>query len=112
MIVEKVDVKKGWWSAASVAEAQLGWGDYAAAAETMKNADPVCPEEPWKVQTTARQLATLARLREKSPLENKDIKFLLASVVPGTQDAVPSWSIGKVGLALSPEEDFAHRSIT
>jgi len=101
MIVEKVDVKKGWWSAASVAEAQLGLGDYAAAAETMKNANALRPEEPWKVQTTARQLATLARLREKSPLENKDIKSLLVSVVPGTQDAVPSWSIGKLGLALS-----------
>src|SRR5262249_15075850 len=76
MIVEKVDAKKGWWSAASVAEAQLGLGDYAAAAETMKNANVFRPEEPWKVQTTARQLATLARLREKSPLENKDIKSL------------------------------------
>lgn len=101
MIVEKVDVKRGWWSAASVAEAQLGLGDYAAAAQTMKNANALRPEQPWKVQTTARQLATLGRLREKSPLENEDIKSLLESVVPGTQDAVPSWSIGKVGLALS-----------
>jgi hypothetical protein len=101
MIVEKVDVKKGWWSGASVAEAQLGLGDYAAAAETMQNANAFRPEEPWKVQTTARQFATLDRLREKSPLENKDIKSLLVSVVPGTQDAVQSWSIDKVGLALS-----------
>jgi predicted acylesterase/phospholipase RssA len=101
MIVEKVDVKKGWWSAASAAEAQLGLGDYAAAAETMKNADAFRPDEPWKVQTTARQLTALARLRLKSPLENKDIESLLLSVVPGTQAAIPSWSIGKVGLALS-----------
>jgi predicted acylesterase/phospholipase RssA len=101
LIVQKVDPNRGWWSAASIAESQLGLGDYAAAAETMKNANALRPEEPWKVQTTARQLATLARLREKAPLDNVDIKSLLESVVPGTADAVPSWSIGKVGLALS-----------
>ena len=88
-----------WWPAASRAEALLGLGRYSEALQTIQRATR--PDEPWKLQTTARQLAAVAHLREREPLKVPEIEALFKALVPGAEAAVPSWFIGKVGLALS-----------
>ena len=90
-----------WWPAASRAEALLGLGRYIEARQTIERAKR--PDEPWQLQTTARQLAAVAHLRvgEPEPLKVPEIEALFKALVPGAEAAVPSWFIGKVGLALS-----------
>jgi predicted acylesterase/phospholipase RssA len=88
-----------WWPAASRAEALLGLGRYGEALQAIQHATR--PAESWKLQTTARQLAAVAHLREREPLKVAEIEALFKALVPGAEAAVPSWFIGKVGLALS-----------
>lgn len=88
-----------WWPAASRAEALLGLGRYTEALQAILNATR--PDEPWKLQTTARQLAAVAHLREREPLNVPEIEGLFKALVPGAEAAVSSWFVGRVGLALS-----------
>ena len=94
-----VEPDEQWWNAATRAEALFGLGRYAEAATAIK-AVPKRPE-PWRLQATAQQLATLAHLREKRPLENKDIRAVFEALLPRAAQAARSVVIGKVGLALS-----------
>jgi predicted acylesterase/phospholipase RssA len=87
-----------WWSASSRAEALLGLGQYGEAAETIRQARR---PEPWKLQVTARQMATLAHLREREPMRVPEIRGVFDALLPGAAAAVASSFIGKVGLALS-----------
>jgi predicted acylesterase/phospholipase RssA len=88
-----------WWPAVSRAEALLGLGRYAEALQAVQQATR--PAEPWKLQTTTRQLAAVAHLREPDPMNVPEIEALFKALVPGAEAAIPSWFIGKVGLALS-----------
>jgi predicted acylesterase/phospholipase RssA len=88
-----------WWNTATRAEALLGLGRYAEATQALKSA--AAKPEPWALQTTARQLAHLARMREERPLDNPDIRAFFDALLPGAGDAVRSVIVGKVGLALS-----------
>jgi len=97
--VEKVDDDKKWWNAASRAEALLGLGRYREAAEAIRTA-PKRPEI-WRLQATAQQLATLAQLREKRPLQNPELRAVFDALLPRATQAVSSALNGKVGLALS-----------
>ena len=81
------------------AEALFGLGRYAEAAAAIKAA-PKRPET-WRLQATAQQLATLAQLREKRPLQNAEIRAVFEALLPGAAQAASSVVIGKVGLALS-----------
>jgi len=87
-----------WWSAASRAEALLGLRRYREASETIAKAQR---PESWKLQSTARQMASLAHLLEPNPLDVPEIAELFSKLVPGAAAAVASSFIGKVGLALS-----------
>jgi predicted acylesterase/phospholipase RssA len=99
LIVEKLQVSETWWNAATRAEAFFGLRRYREAL----NALAMCTgrPEPWCLQTTARQLATLARLHEPRPSENAEILAVFNALLPGSADAVRSVFVGKVGLALS-----------
>jgi hypothetical protein len=87
-----------WFRAASRAEALLGLGRYSEAAETIRQASR---PEPWKLQTTTRQMATLAHLRQQTPTMVPEIQAVFKALLPGAGAAVQSTFIGKVGLALS-----------
>ena len=88
-----------WWNAATRAEAHVGLGDYAAAREAIRV--EVRPE-PWELQTTARQLARLARLRSTGPLDEVEgLREFFRDLLGGSAEAVHSALIGKVGLGLS-----------
>lgn len=97
--LDEVDDDKQWWNAASRAEALLGLGRYDDAAEVIRTA-PKRPEI-WRLQATAQQLATLAQLREKRPLQNPQLRAVFDALLPGATQAVSSALNGKVGLALS-----------
>lgn len=88
-----------WWNAATRAEALFGLGRYKDAAEAFAAVTqrPV----PWKLQTTAQQLATLAHLHNDRPLNNPDIHAVFEALLPGAATVARSALIGKVGLALS-----------
>ena len=87
-----------WWSAASRAEALLGLRRYKEAAAAIAQAQR---HETWSLQTTTRQMASLAHLLEPEPLKNPEIAGLFNTLLPGAAAAVASSFIGKVGLALS-----------
>ena len=87
-----------WWNAASRAEALFGLQRYAEATAEIRN----IPRPPlWMLETSARQMATLAHLQETRPLEKPAIHEFFQTMLPGASAAVRSAFIGKVGLALS-----------
>ncbi len=98
-IVDELPVlPDNWWNVATRAEALLGLGRYAdATAALATDARP----EPWKLQTTARQLSTLAHLREAEPHRNPELRKFFEALLGGASAAVRSAFVGKVGLALS-----------
>jgi len=97
-IVANLETKEGFWNAATRAEACLGLGRYAEATEAVRSV----PRPPlWKLETSVRQLATLAHLQSPRPLDDPAIQTFFNSLVPGSSAAVRSAFIGKVGLALS-----------
>jgi len=95
------------WFLATLAEAHLGLGDYARAAQHLAAARALEPD-PWEMQTTFRQLVGLARLQEhRPPPEGQAVeewapvwKALHAYLGDDTATALGCHR-GKVGLALS-----------
>jgi predicted acylesterase/phospholipase RssA len=96
---EAVSADSAWFNTATRAEALFGLRRYADATQVLA-ASKVKPE-PWELQTTARQLATLAHMHEKDPLAVPEIRGFFDALLPGAADAARSAVIGKVGLALS-----------
>lgn len=102
-IVEELPVRDDdWWNIATRAEAQFGLCRYPEAAALFEAArkSGVKPEL-WQLQSTTRQLATLAHLHQERPMKNAEIRAVFEALLPGAADAVRSAFIGKVGLALS-----------
>src|SRR5690606_15713791 len=97
-IVEELSPSGTWWNAASRAEALFGLDRYVEARAELE-ASP--HREPWQLETTARQLATLARLQTERPLEHAEIRAVFETLLPGEGDGVRSAFLGRVGLALS-----------
>lgn len=97
-IIDALPVSQTWWNAATRAEAFFGLGRYREATDVLK--DRPRPE-PWKLETTTRQLATLAHLREKQPMRNAEISAFFNTLIPKCAEGITSAFIGKVGLALS-----------
>lgn len=97
-IVDELPRSGSWWNAASRAEALLGLGRYTEASEALKDV----PKPPlWKLESSARQMATLVHLQVERPLEHPEIREFFKTLLPGASAAVRSAFIGKVGLALS-----------
>ena len=97
-IIDTLPASGTWWNTATRAEAFFGLGRYPEAAAVLK--DQPRPE-PWKLETTTRQLATLAYLREKHPMRNPDVRAFFNTLLPESAEGIRSAFIGKVGLALS-----------
>jgi len=97
-IVNELPPSASWWNAATRAEALFGLARYDEATEVLKKIEK---PDPWKLQTTAQQLAHLARLQRPSPLDDPEIRAFFQTLLPGAGDAICSAIIGKVGLALS-----------
>jgi predicted acylesterase/phospholipase RssA len=97
--VEKVSSDGAWFNTATRAEALFGLRRYAEATQAIvsfKN-----KPAPWELETTSRQLATLACLQQPNPLGVAEIRAFFEALLPGAADASRSALAGKVGLALS-----------
>lgn len=99
-------VKNGgnWWQLVTLAEASLGLGDLEKAHAWLVLAASHNPKE-WELETTVRQLSTLARLHGEQKSDHgayqKAAETVLQQSLGLPEPAVKSGSIGKVGLALS-----------
>lgn len=82
-IVADLALSGSWWNAASRAEAHFGLGQYSEAASILKSAQR---PDPWELQTTTRQLATLAHLREEKPLNHPGIKPVFDALLSGSME--------------------------
>ena len=88
-----------WFNTATRAEAMFGLRRYADATRVI--AECLVKPAPWELETTARQIATLAYLQEEHPLDVESIRQFFNVLLSGASDAARSTVIGKVGLALS-----------
>jgi predicted acylesterase/phospholipase RssA len=98
-IVRDLAPVDAWFNAATLAEAWVGLGDYAAATREVKRITK--RPAPWELQTTARQLADLAHLHDPRPFDRDEVRAFFQALLPGADDAIRSLSVGKIGLALS-----------
>jgi len=96
---DAVSSKSIWFNTASRAEALFGLERYTEATAEIANCS--VKRAPWKLETTARQIATIARLQQPHPLDVPEIRAFFHALLPGAADAIRSVAVGKVGLALS-----------
>ncbi|GAB4285606.1 MAG: hypothetical protein Kow0092_39590 [Deferrisomatales bacterium] len=102
---ENEALRSQYWYAATLAEAFFGLGEYEAAGDQLAVAARASPSD-WQVQTTFRQLASLARLQgvtlpDADPSPRERARAALARLIGDEARAALSSLPGKVGLALS-----------
>jgi predicted acylesterase/phospholipase RssA len=92
-----------YWFLVTIAEAFFGLPDYDRAREWLKKAAALPDIPPWELESTARQLASLARIQSQDDSQKVEtgaweaLKEFLGDRVHGIRTAF----LGKVGLALS-----------
>jgi len=103
---EESPERKDWWFMVTVAEAYFGLQEYEAAARWLEYAAGLPNVDAWEYESTARQLATLARLQgyagtSAEECENSPAWRVLSDFLGDNTAAVRTAFLGKVGLALS-----------
>jgi predicted acylesterase/phospholipase RssA len=94
----------GWYFHASRAEAAFGLADFEAAASALKDANDAVaglPRQRAQHETTARQLAAIARTRFHGTADYARASNVIQSAFGIDDDAVSALFGGKIGLALS-----------
>lgn len=92
-----------YWFLVTIAEAFFGLPDYDKAREWLKKAKALRDIPPWELESTARQLASLAQIQSHGNTQKVEtgaweaLKEFLGDRVHGVRTAF----LGKVGLALS-----------
>jgi predicted acylesterase/phospholipase RssA len=109
LLAEEPELKNNWWFHVTVAEAWFGLGEYQQAKPALAAAAALAETgavAKWEFETTARQLASLARLEMHrsetgQPWLDSEPWQVLESFLG--KDAPGVWTafLGKVGLALS-----------
>jgi len=96
-------LNRNYWFLCTIAEAFFGMPDYDSAREWLKKAAELPDIPPWELESTARQLASLARVQSQNDLQQVEsgawqaLEDFLGNRVQGVRTAF----LGKVGLALS-----------
>ncbi len=95
-----------WWFLVTVAEAYFGLKQYGDALRWLKKASELKDVPPWEYESTARQLASLARLQEPALdttalFDKSEAGVVLREFLGEWADGARTAFIGKVGLALS-----------
>jgi predicted acylesterase/phospholipase RssA len=93
-----------WWYFATLAEAYLGLEDYGEAKKWIARGRRALPDIPeWELESTATQLAALARLQIDDPdnLEGSPAWDVLKELLGDNADAIRGVFSGKLGLGLS-----------
>ena len=99
---------KQWWFLVTLAEAFFGLKRYDQSLYWLKEAAALPKVPEWEYETTARQLASIARLQDEisdtsfsEGLKESKAWEVLRVFLKNDVDAVRSSFIGKIGLALS-----------
>ena len=95
-----------WWYLVTVAESYFGLGEYELAGQWLALARDLPQQAEWEVESTARQLAGIARMTIGSAVEEELLSEhptwkVLATFLGNNLTGVRSAFIGKIGLALS-----------
>jgi predicted acylesterase/phospholipase RssA len=95
-----------WWNVATMGEACLGTGRYQGAARWLQRGRDLEDTMEWQVESSVRQLATLARLQmpagsDAHAFEKSEPGRVLHAFLGRQHVGVMSGFVGKVGLALS-----------
>jgi|tagenome__1003787_1003787.scaffolds.fasta_scaffold20977310_2 predicted acylesterase/phospholipase RssA len=102
---ERVRLAADWWFLATVAEAHFGLGEFEQAGDWLRRGKESNPDglPDWELESTVRQLATLARLQspDETLAPSHPAFRTLIDFMDGNVAAVRSGFLGKVGLALS-----------
>ena len=80
LLAEKRELERDWWFQVTMAEAYFGLGEYQRAIPSLDAARALPDVSEWEYETTARQLASLARLLMKR--EGRESQ-LVESLTPG-----------------------------
>jgi predicted acylesterase/phospholipase RssA len=100
---ENAFLKEEWWFYATLAEALFGLQNYSKALPWLLKAKALPDVPKWQLESTARQLARLARLVDSSQAgaeSSQQARKVLEDFL-GTASGVTTAYQGKVGLALS-----------
>ena len=97
---------QNWWYLVTVAEGYFGLCEYESAAKWLSLARNLPKKDEWEVESTARQLASIARMSIGNLVEEEQFSEhrawkILAEFLGNDLAGVRSAFIGKVGLALS-----------
>ena len=97
---------QNWWYLVTVAEGYFGLGNYELAVQWLVRARDLPHKAEWEVESTARQLAGIARMTIGSAVEEEQLSEhpawkALASFLGNDLAGVRSAFVGKIGLALS-----------
>jgi predicted acylesterase/phospholipase RssA len=94
---------RNYWFLVTVAEAFFGSADYQRAGTWLEKARANCDIPLWEMESTARQLATLARLQSGNDPQKVDPAAwtVLKQFLGGSAQGLRTAYLGKVGLALS-----------
>ena len=100
---QDVTLNESYWFVVTIAEAFFGLSNYDSAREWLEKAATLPNISPWELESTARQLASLARIQSQDDLQKvatgatEALEEFLGNRVQGVRTAF----LGKVGLALS-----------
>jgi predicted acylesterase/phospholipase RssA len=94
---------RNYWLLSTIAEAFFGLPDYDKAGQWLKKAAALPDVPQWELESTARQLASLARLQSQNDLQKVEAgAWIVLEEFLGTRmQGVRTAFLGKVGLGLS-----------
>jgi predicted acylesterase/phospholipase RssA len=103
---QREGLKGQWWFTVTMAEAHFGLGQYEAAGDWLTKARQIKDVAEWEYETTARQLASIARLQAEDTGSSDDFVGsraweTLSAFLEDNLAGVRTAFLGKVGLALS-----------
>jgi len=103
---EQSELQNQWWFTVTMAEAYFGLGNYKEAGVWLTKAHEVKGVADWEYETTARQLASIARFQAERTGSSNDLVGssaweLLSDFFQDNLAGVRTAFVGKVGLALS-----------
>jgi predicted acylesterase/phospholipase RssA len=103
-LVEQTWLQGQWWFYTTIAEAYFGLGDYENAIAWLREGKQDAEKRQtgvaaWEYESTARQLAALARLRERPSSQSSDAITALRQFFG--EHEIQSAYVGKIGIGLS-----------
>jgi predicted acylesterase/phospholipase RssA len=95
-----------WWLLVTLGEAYFGLDDFAGASKYLKRAVALADVPDWEQESTARQLASLLRIKERAerrggPKVSQAARAVLLEFLGQNAAALDSVVRGKIGIGLS-----------